>query len=108
MSELIRTDYGWQSVERDPVEGHTVGISLVHRTGGPRPTHVRTATLSAAHDFPYDHDRSADENAADSLEQWLEFRHRLKDWYVLRDQCETAGERAQLPALAPIGARPDD
>ena len=103
MSKIIRTDDGWKTAERDPVDGDVIGIRLIHKTGTLKPTAVRVATGSAAQDFPYDHNRSSTENAADCLEQWLKFRRELKDWYAERDRCATAAERERLPVLAMPG-----
>ena len=65
MTQIITTDNGWKSTQRDPVDGDVIGIRLVYKTGTLHPSAVRVATASAAPDFPYDHDRSSTENAAD-------------------------------------------
>ena len=99
MSEITKTNDGWKSSQRDPVDGDVIGIRLIYKTCTLHPSAVRVSTPSAAQDFPYDHDRGSTENAADCVEQWLKFRSELKDWYAKRDQCANAAERSQLPAL---------
>lgn len=106
MTQIVKTDNGWKSTGRDPVDGDVIGVRLIYKTGTLHPSAVRVSTASAAQDFPYDHDRGSTENAADCLEQWLKFRSELKDWYAKRDQCATAAERRQLPALTLPGEDP--
>ena len=103
MIEIIKTDNGWKSAQRDPVDGDVIGIHLTYKTGTLHPSAVRVSTTSAVQDFPYEHDRGSTENAADCLEQWLEFRRELRDWYAQRDLCTNAEERGNLPVLAMPG-----